>query len=178
MKSLQPEDIVAVDESGSHQSMSPAYGRAPAGERVYDSKPKNRGKNVTMIGAITLGGMIAMTSRLGSTDGDAFLAWVREVLVPVLRIGQVVLMDNAPIHKVAGVREAIEAAGATRLLIPPYSPEFNPIEECWSKIKNLLRRAKARTLDALLSAIEDAGGAVSAQDCLGWFSHAGYLPST
>jgi transposase len=178
MGELPAEEIVAVDESSSHLSMSPAYGRGPKGERVPDTKPKSRGENVTMIGAIGMTGVVALNPLIGSNNGEMFLLWITECLVPFLKPGRIVLMDNSSIHKVAGVREAIEAAGASVLFIPPYSPEFNPIEECWSKVKTFLRRCKARVLGDLLDAIDSAVDEVTAMDCRGWFSHAGYAPST
>jgi transposase len=110
----------------------------------------------------------------GFVDGAAFLAFVQEVLVSQLRPGQVVVLDNLKAHKVAGVREAIEAVGARLLYLPPYSPDFSPIEECWSKIKAILRTKAARTLESLQQAITEAFAAITSQDAQGWFTHAGY----
>jgi len=131
-----------------------------------------------MIGALVLRGFKAVMAVTGPTNGDVFRAYVQEVLVPTLEPGQVVVMDNLSAHKVAGIREAIEAAGARLLFLPPYSPDFNPIEQCWSKVKNYLRGWGARTIDSLIEAIADAMQTVTQSDCHGWFCNSGYLAST
>jgi transposase len=127
-----------------------------------------------MLGALSLTGLVAAMTVEGFTDGEVFLAFLREVLVPQLRPGQVLILDNLKAHKVAGVAATCAAAGVRLLYLPPYSPDFSPIEECWSKIKALLRAKAARTLEALEHAIAEALDAVTAADAYGWFAHAGY----
>ena len=171
------ERLVVVDESGCTTSMTRARARAPAGERAVDSVPGGRWKVTTMIGAVRRGGVAAAVTLEAATDGEAFLAFVREALAPALRPGDVVVMDNLGAHKVAGVREAIESAGARLLYLPPYSPDLSPIELCWSKVKKLLRDAAARTAEALARAITAAFAAITASDLANWFNHCGYRPS-
>lgn len=154
--------------------MARLYGRAPCGQRLVDKVPHRRGKNVTMLGALSLEGLVAVMTVELATNGDVFKAYLGQVLVPALRPGQVVVMDNLPAHKVTGVRELIESAGGRLLYLPPYSPEYNPIEQCWSKLKALLRKAAARTSEALDAAITEAIGAVTSVDARGWFGHCGY----
>jgi len=171
---LDAKRLVFLDESGVNRSMTRRYGRAGRGERVIDSAPVNRGPNVTLIAAMSLAGVIAPMQVELATSGDVFLAYLDQVLCPVLRQGDVVLMDNLPAHKVQGVRARIEAQGATVLYLPRYSPEYNPVEQLWSKIKAVLRRLKARTSVALDEAITLAFESVSASDAKGWFAHCGY----
>lgn len=173
-KSLDSENLVFLDEFGANLAMVPRYGRAKSGERVHINKPTKRGPNVTFAGAMTLEGVITLVALAGSCTKERFLAWTAEVLVPLLREGQTVVMDNLQAHHNPAVRELIEAAGATILFIPPYSPDMNPIEECWSKIKTFMRVASARTHDALLLAAAMAADMVTPADALGWTLHAGY----
>ena len=151
------------------------YGRAPSGQRVHGDKPYNHGDNVSMVGALGFTGLLTLMTMSGAIDGTAFVAFVRCFLAPLLRRGDIVVMDNLSVHKVAGVREAIEAVGATLYYLPAYSPDLNPIERCWSKIKALLRSAAARTREALEEAIAQAMAAVTAADAAAWFAHAGYF---
>jgi transposase len=171
---LDPKALLVIDESGSNQAMAREYGRAPRGQRAPGAKPLQRGQHVTMVGALGLVGVVAAMTVEGFVDGAAFLAFVQEVLVSQLRPGQVVVLDHLKAHKVAGVQEAIEAVGARLLYLPPYSPDFSPIEECWSKIKAILRTKAARTLESLQQAITEAFAAITSQDAQGWFTHAGY----
>jgi transposase len=154
--------------------MTRLYARAPRGQRAYATKPVNRGRHLTMLGALSLTGLVAAMTVEGFTDGEVFLAFLRQVLVPQLRSGQILIMDNLKAHKVAGVAAACAAAGVRWLYLPPDSPDFSPIEECWSKVKALLRAKAARTLEALERAIAEALDAVTATDAYGWFAHAGY----
>ena len=154
--------------------MTRLYGRGPSGQRVHDDKPYNHGENVSMVGALGVRGLRTMMTLGGAMDGLAFLIFVRSFLVKTLRRGDIVVMDNLSVHKVKGVREAIEAAGATVYYLPPYSPDLNPIEQCWSKLKALLRTAKARTREALDAAIAAAMAAISAADSAAWFACSGY----
>jgi transposase len=163
-----------VDESGVNLAMTRLFGRAPRGERVCDAVPQNYGENVTLLGALSLSGIEALMSVNGATDSDIFLAFVREVLSPTLRAGDVVIWDNLGAHRSAAVREAVEARGASVVFLPPYSPDFNPIERCWSKIKTALRAAKARTREALEAAIKRALSTVTTSDAQAWFTHCGY----
>lgn len=154
--------------------MTPAYGWSPEGARAVDDKPKDPGSNVTMIAGISLEGTIAPRVLRGGLGGDDFLYWVKTHLVTHLWKGAIVVMDNLASHKVAGVKEAIEAVGARVLYLPPYSPDLNPIELMWSKVKTLLRQAKARSRDALKAAIRAALRKIKAMDAAAWFVHAGY----
>jgi transposase len=158
-------------------ALTPRYGRAPKGERAFGKAPRNWAKNVTLISSITLEeGMGASMSIEGSSDTESFGLYMREVLAPTLKPGQIVLMDNLSVHTSAWVRELIEGRGCQLWLLPSYSPDMNPIEEAFSKVKHLLRKAKARTIDALFEATAAALLAVSAGDALGYFEHCGYRP--
>ena len=163
-----------LDESGASTQMTRNYGRAPRGERVPEGTPNRHWSTLTMLAALTTQGLRAPMTIESPTDGDVFLAYLEQVLCPQLQPGQVVIMDNLSAHKVPGVREQIEARGARLIYLPAYSPDFNPIEQAWPKIKQWLRSAKARTLEALESAIAEALAAVTAENALAWFSHCGY----
>ena len=163
-----------VDESSTNVALAPRYGRAPRGERARGKAPRDWGKNVTLISSISPEGMGPSLSIEGSSDTESFSPYVEEFLCPALKRGQIVIMDNLSVHKAGWVREAIEARGCKLVLLPAYSPDFNPIEEAFSKTKALLRRAKARTREALFEATHHALGAVSAQDARGFFGHCGY----
>ena len=163
-----------VDESGVNLAMTRLYGRAPRGERAVGSTPINYGSNITIIGALGVGGLDALMTVEGATDGEVFRAYVERALCPSLRPGEVVVMDNLGAHKVSGIREAIESRGARLIYLPPYSPDLSPIERCWSKIKTALRAAGARTRRALERAIKQAIATVSESDALAWFAHCGY----
>lgn len=163
-----------LDESGASTQMTRNYGRAPRGERVPEGTPNSHWSTLTMLATLTTRGLQAPMTIESPTDGDVFLAYLQQVLCPQLQPGQVVIMDNLSAHKVHGVREQIEARGARLIYLPAYSPDFNPIEQAWSKIKQLLRSAKARTPQALENAIAEALAAVTAENALAWFSHCGY----
>lgn len=154
--------------------MTRRYGRARRGKRVHDSVPKNFGRNVTILGALSCTGLDAVMSVEGATDTAVFRAYVEQVLVPTLVAGDIVVMDNLSAHKVSGIREAVEVAGATLLYLPPYSPDYSPIENCWSKLKTSLRKAKARTREALDDALKQAIESITDTDAKGWFKHCGY----
>ena len=164
-----------IDESGINIAMTRLYGRAPRGERALGSAPQNYGQNVTILGALSYTGLEAVMTIEGATDADVFRAYVRQVLGPTLREGDIVIADNLSAHKVAGVQEAIAAQGARLLYLPPYSPDLNPIERCWSKIKTFLRAAKARTREALNEAVTRALDTVTEADARAWFAHCGYV---
>jgi len=174
--------LVFIDESGFHTSMMRLRSRAPRGERAYAKAPRNRGKNQTLIASITLeGGMgEAAVSIEGATDAEVFEAYVERFLAPTLKVGQVVVLDRLGAHRTERVRELIEAKGADLLFLPSYSPDLNPIEEAFSKIKNIVRSARARAREALDEALDEAiseaMSAVTLEDVAGWFSHCGYEP--
>lgn len=163
-----------LDEAGSNIAMTRLYGRAGRGERVFDSVPQNYGENITMLACLSEVGLTAPMTIEGAVDGAVFTAYVEQVLAPTLLTGDVVIMDNLGAHKVKGVREAIEARGAKVIYLPPYSPDLNPIEKCWSKIKTYLRAAKARTRQALEQALKEALLLVTEKDAQGWFASCGY----
>lgn len=178
LKDIDPSHLVFLDESGATTAMTRRYGRAQPGVRVEGAVPEAHWTVTSMIGAVRLDGPAALSSIEQAMDGAAFLTFVREALVPTLRKGDVVVMDNLGAHKVAGVKEAIETAGARLLYLPPYSPDYNPIEQFWSKLKQFLRDAAARTTEALGQAIQQGALAVTAADLRGWFSHCGYSLAT
>ena len=173
---VDPERLVFVDEMGVHTSLAPLYGYSPKGERVRLEVPRNRGTNTTLLASITLEGMGGTLAVEGSTDREVFEAYVERVLAPTLEAGQLVIMDNLSAHKPARVRELIDSRGCGLIYLPAYSPDFNPIEEAFAKIKGMLRRAGARTKEALVDVLGEALSAVSAQDAQGYFRHAGYRP--
>ena len=150
------------------------YGRATPGQRVVDHVPDNYGDNYTMLAAIGLDGVHAPWVMDGAVNGEIFRWWVRHSLCPTLRPGDGVLWDNLSAHKGAGVAELLTACGARLLRLPPYSPDCNPIEQCWSKMKTFMRRAKARTVEALIDAINQALDTITEADIRGWFTHCGY----
>jgi len=166
---------VFVDECGSHVALTPRYAWAPRGERASGAVPHRRGQNLTLIAALTPAGLTAAMTLDGATDALAFAAYIGELLVPTLRPGQVVVLDNLSAHKGDASRALIEAAGCTLLFLPPYSPDFAPIEQAFSKLKAALRRAGARTRATLETAIGAALDAITAADAVGWFRFCGYL---
>jgi transposase len=154
--------------------MTRRYGRAVRGERVQDAVPAGHWRTLTLLAALGLRGVRAAMTVEAPTDGDVFLAYVEQVLAPRLEPGEVVVLDNLPAHKVDGVRALIEGRGAQLLYLPPYSPDFNPIEQAWSKIKELLRALKARTLPLLDDAVTAALAAITPDNAVAWFRHCGY----
>jgi transposase len=173
---LDPAHLVFVDETGTSTKMARLRGRSRRGERCRASVPHGHWKTTTFVGGLRLSGMTAPMVLDGPMHGAAFRAWVEQMLAPTLRSGDIVVMDNLPAHRVAGVREAIEAKGARLRYLPPYSPDFNPIEMIFSKLKAYLRKAAARTLDALWDAIADALDTLNGDDCTNCFIAAGYDP--
>jgi len=166
---------VFVDECSTNIALTRLYARAPRGERAYGKAPRNWGKNITLISSLSADeGIGAAMSVEGATDGAAFETYVKHFLAPTLRRGQIVVMDNLQVHKIKRVRDLVEGAGAEVLFLPPYSPDFSPIEEAFSKVKGILRRIGARTREALLEATSEALDAVSRTDAAGWFGHCGY----
>jgi transposase len=171
---LDPERLVFVDECGTNVGLVPLRARAPKGERAYGKAPRNRGKNTTLLASMSAEGMGPCAAVEGATTSSVFEAYVEQVLAPVLRPGQVVVLDNLGAHKGERIKKLVEARGAKLLFLPAYSPDFNPIEEAFSKLKALLRREKARTKEALVEAIGRALDAVSGWDARGYFGHCGY----
>lgn len=174
MAGVPREKFVFIDEAGCNLAMAVLYGWAPIGKRARSARPVNRGKNISMIGAIDDCGMLALRAVEGATNKAKFVAFISEVLAPKLMVGQVVVMDNLRAHHAPEVREAIEAVGARVLYLPPYSPELNPIELCWSKFKRTLRRLGARTVESLRTAIRKARATITVDDAFAWFRHCGY----
>lgn len=174
---LDPRGLLFVDECGTHTSLAPVYGYCPKGERLRLSVPRNRGKNTTLLASMSLEGMGPSMAVNGSTTAEVFEAYLEHVLLPEVHEGQVVIMDSLPAHKPNRVRELIEGRGCELLYLPSYSPDYNPIEEAFSKIKEILRRAEARSREALVEALGEALSAVSFRDAWGFFEHAGYHPT-
>lgn len=174
---VDPEKLVFVDECGLHTSLAPIYGYAPKGERLHLAVARNRGLNTTLLASMTIEGMGPALAVEGATTAGVFEAYVEKVLVPKLQAGQIVVMDNLGAHRPKRVRELIEGRGCELLYLPAYSPDYNPIEEAFSKIKSLLRRAAARSKGALVEAMGVALSAVSSADARGFFEHAGYRPA-
>lgn len=168
------EDLVFVDESGISTTMTRRYGRSPVGERAHGRVPAGSWTQLTLLGGLSLQGLVACMSIETATDTPVFVAFVRHVLAPALKPGQVVILDNLSPHKAAEVRSLIEGAGCRLLLLPPYSPDLNPIEQAWSKLKALLRSAAARTKKALESALTALIDEITAADAHSYFAHCGY----
>ena len=173
---LDPGRLVFIDETGTNTKMARLRGRAPVGERCRAPIPHGHWKTTTFVGALRLSGMTAPMTLNGAMNGPAFTAYVEQMLVPTLHPGDIVVMDNLPAHKPAAVRDAIERAGAELRFLPPYSPDFNPIELAFSKIKALLKKAAARTLQDLWDAIALAIDAVTPQEARNYFTATGYDP--
>jgi len=170
---LDPDHLVFIDESSAKTNLTRLRGRAPKGERIKAHAPYGRWETTTMLCGLRLSGATAPMLLLGAIDGAAFTEYVRQVLAPTLRPGDIVVMDNLASHQAPGALEAIQAVGASALFLPPYSPDFNPIEMMWSKVKQHLRSAAARTFDALCDAMAVALVSVTRSDATGYFNHCG-----
>lgn len=173
-RDLDPERLIFIDESGLSTKMARLRGWAPKGERCRAAIPHGHWKTMTFVGGLTLAGFVAPMLLDAPMDGECFLAWVEQMLAPTLRPGDIVVMDNLPAHKVAGVRQAIEARGAELLYLPPYSPDLNPIENAFAKLKAHVRKDAARTFDALQQAAANALQQFKVDQCANFFAHAGY----
>jgi transposase len=171
---LDPEKLVFIDETSATTKMARIRGRALRGERCKAAIPHGHWKTTTLTAGLRLTGIAAPMLIDGAMDGDAFRAYVAQVLVPELRPGDVVVMDNLPAHRVDGVREAIEAAAASLLYLPPYSPDFNPIENAFAKLKAMLRAAAARTIPDLWNAVAASIERFTPDECKNYFAAAGY----
>jgi len=168
------KDVVVLDESYATTQFTRLRGRCPRHERLVASVPHGHWKTLTILAAITIHGVLAAASIDAATDGEVFTLFIRDVLVPTLRPGMVVVMDNLPAHKVVAVRRTIEEAKCRLVYLPPYSPDFSPIENIWSKVKQLLRTIGARVIPALGDGVTAALSAVTATDCHGCFEACGY----
>jgi transposase len=171
---LDPDRLVFLDETAATTNMTRRYGRAPVGERLVDDVPFGHYKRITLISALRSDGLGAGMTIDGSMTGDRFVAYVEQVLLPELRVGDVVILDNLSAHKRAEARELIEGAGCSLVFLPAYSPDLNPIENAYSKLKALLRKAKQRTVDGLHAFLFGALDAFKPQECANFFSHCGY----
>jgi transposase len=174
---LDPQHLVFIDETGASTKMARLRGRATRGARCRSAVPHGHWKTTTFTGALRLCGLTAPMVLDGPMNREAFRAYVEQVLVPTLRPGEIVVMDNLPAHRPLEIRVAIEAAGATLRYLPPYSPDFNPIENAFAKLKAILRKAAARSIDNLWAAIADALPAFTTAECANYFTAAGYEPN-
>ena len=175
---LNPERLVFIDETGAATDMARRYGRCPRGQRLISAVPWGHWKTTTFVAALRVGEIAAPCVFDGPMDGESFRAYVEQCVVPILRPDDIVIIDNLPSHKVSGIREAIEGAGAQLRYLPAYSPDFNPIEQFFAKLKALLRKAAARTIEALIEAIADALTKVSSLECANYFASRGYRHQT
>jgi transposase len=171
---LDPKRLIFVDESGLNLALTRLYARAPRGMRAVGSVPQNYGQNLTVLAALDRNGRRAAMLVPGATDGEVFRAFVEQILVPKLRCGDIGVLDNLGAHKVMGVAEAIATTGAQLRYVPPYSPDYNPIELAWSKIKRQLRTAGARTRPKLQRCLRAALQQITPQEAQAWFRHDGY----
>ncbi len=169
--------LVFIDESGAKTNMTRLYGRAKGGHRCYDDAPHGHWNTTTMVSSIRLDGQTACMTLDGAQTIEAYREYVRQILVPTLRTGDIVIFDNLRAHHDPVALDMIHAAGGMTLPLPPYSPDLNPIEKMWSKVKAFLRKTKARTLDALIDAIKHALERVTGSDAEGWFASCGYSAS-
>ncbi len=173
---LDAHRLVFLDESSVNTGMTRLYGRAPKHERVIEAVPDTRFHRTTILSSVRLDGQTIPFVFEGALNGDIFRVYVTQMLVPSLRAGDIVIMDNLSSHKVSGIVDAINCVGAHVVFLPPYSPDLNPIELMWSKIKAILRKLKVRAKDQLDDAIANAFSCVSPSDISGWFRHDGYQP--
>ena len=171
---VDPERLVFVDEMGTHTSLAPVYGYAPVGERAFFKIPRNRGRNTTLLCSLHAQGTGSSMAVEGATTREVFEVYVEHFLAPELEPGQVVVMDNLGAHRPKRIRELIEKRGCELLYLPAYSPDLNPIEEAFAKVKHILRKIGARTKEALVEAMGRALRAVGTQDVRGYFAHCGY----
>jgi transposase len=171
---MKTASLVFLDESGANTDMTRLYARAEGGARAVDSAPLSTPTSTTILSSIRTGGDCVYTTFSGASNGERFKKYLENHLTKSLKAGDIVVMDNSKAHKVDGVKELIEAVGATVLFLPPYSPDLNPIEQMWSKIKAFLRKVKARSVQLLLKSIPDAFREVSVSDIFAWFKDAGY----
>ncbi len=175
VSSIDPNQLIFIDEAAVNIAMTRRYGRAAPGERVVESVPRNYGEQTSRISAIGLRGLVATRTLEGAVDTLAFNAYINEVLAENINQGDVVILDNLNVHKASQIEEVASGTGARVIWLAPYSPDYSPIEECWSKIKQLIRAAKARTRQELEAALVRAMDIITSSDIRGWFKHCGYL---
>lgn len=173
LDTIDVKNLVFIDETGMNLSMTRRYGRCEGGGRVYDDCPGNKGKNITLVGAMSDEGLLAAMTCPGSLNTGSFMVFLEKILLPQLWVGAIVVMDNLSVHYADRAKELIESVGAKVKFLPPYSPDLSPIELCWSKLKEIIRSEKARTLDALDTAITMAINEITDEDALNWFHHCG-----
>jgi transposase len=173
---LDPTRLIFIDETWATTNMTRRYGRAPCGQRLVASVPHGHWKTSTFVAGLRTTGFTAPLVIDGAMNGSVFLAYVEQMLAPTLSAGDFVIMDNLPSHKVAGVRDAIEARGAKLIYLPPYSPDLNPIEQAFAKLKALLRKIAARTVTTLWDALGDLLDRFTPQECANYLANAGYVP--
>jgi len=173
---IDSRKLVFVDEMGANTSLYPQYAYSPKGRRTYAQVPRNRGANTTLLASMSLKGMGPCVAVEGPTTATVFEAYIEKALVPILRCGQIVVVDNLSAHKSERARVLLEERGSQLLYLPPYSPDLNPIEQAFSKIKGALRKAGARTREGLIEALGAAISAVTSGDARGFFKHGGYHP--
>lgn len=173
-QNLDPEQLVFIDETWVKTNMMRPRGRSPSGSRLIASVPHGHWKTTTFLAGLRTTGLTAPLVVDGAINGELFVAWVRQQLVPTLNRGDIVIMDNLPVHKVRGVRQSIEAVGANLLFLPPYSPDFNPIENAFSKFKWLVKSAAHRTVDALWQCCGELADRFHETECRNYFRHCGY----
>jgi transposase len=172
---LDQSRFIFVDETSPSIAMTRSYARAPRGQRAVGAVPRNHGQNLSVIGALGLQGIVAALSVEGAVDTDVFDVFVRRLLVPTLRPGDVVLLENLNVPHASCIERAVRAAQGQVIFLPSYSPDFSPIEPCWSKVKTFLRGAAARTRHQLETALKSALHTLRPEDIRGWFTHCGYL---
>jgi transposase len=173
---LDPDRLVFIDETWATTNMTRRYGRAPRGQRLVAAVPHGHWKTSTFVAGLRRTGLTAPLVVDGAMNGDIFRAYVEQVLAPALKRGDIVILDNLSSHKVVGVRQAIEATGATLVYLPPYSPDLNPIEHAFAELKALLRKLAARTVASLWAALGDLLDRFTPQECANYFASAGYVP--
>ena len=173
LDTIDLKNLIFIDETGVNLAMTRHYGRCEGGVRVYDNCPGNKGKNITVIAAMSDEGLIATMTFPGSLNTDSFLVFLEQILLPQLWLGAIVVMDNLPVHYANSAKALIESVGAKIKFLPPYSPDLSPIELCWSKLKEILRSAKTRTFDAFDETITMAINAITDENALNWFHHCG-----
>jgi transposase len=171
---LDVERFKFLDESGVNLSLTRLYGRAAPDQRVVENSPLPSGARTTTLAVIGATGITAPLVVSGAVNGNIFYGYIEQCVVPTLKPGDILFMDNLSAHKVAGIEALIQGCGAHLIYLPPYSPDFNPIELAWSKVKTILRRLKARTFPDLIEALKQALLAITLQDVQGWFAHCGY----
>jgi transposase len=174
--SLEPDRLVFIDETWATTNMTRRYGRSPRGQRLVARVPHGHWKTSTFVAGLRATGLTAPLVVDGAMNGEIFRAYVEQVLAPTLEAGDIVILDNLSSHKVAGVREAIEACGASLVYLPPYSPDLNPIEQAFAKLKALLRKLAARTVHALWDALGDILARFTPQECVNYLTNVGYVP--